>query len=254
MKRVRNLFILSTLILSLFITTSAFASPDSHSFPDFSEGLQNRWYSGYPVFKIVGVERNQTVSIHIYNLPPADRFKVEMGPMGSRGEDGFKVAKFDSGKGGGKICTFEIPKPLKGSRQIAIRFESITGSGYYAYNWFYNNTTGKWDGGGGKPPKHGYSGIPTIKINGVVRNSSVTIQTHNLPPGDEFKVLMGPNGTKAKNGYYVDLISSGSGGSKSYTFDIPHQLYGSYKIAIRLQSTTGSGYFAYNWFYNNNTR
>ncbi len=164
MKRVRNLFILSTLILSLFITTSAFASPDSHSFPDFSEGLHNRWYSGYPVFKIVGVERNQTVSIHIYNLPPADRFKVEMGPMGSRGEDGYKVAKFDSGKGGGKICTFEIPKPLKGSRQIAIRFESITGSGYYAYNWFYNNTTGKWDGGGGKPPKHGYSGIPTIKI------------------------------------------------------------------------------------------
>ncbi len=93
-----------------------------------------------------------------------------------------------------------------------------------------------------------------LKFNGVVRNSSVTIQTHNLPPGDEFKVLMGPNGTKAKNGYYVDLISSGSGGSKSYTFDIPHQLYGSYKIAIRLQSTTGSGYFAYNWFYNNTTR
>jgi hypothetical protein len=36
------------------------------------------------------------------------------------------------------------------------------------------------------------------------------------------------------------------------TFDIPASLKGSYQIAVRLQSNTGSGYFAYNWFYNNN--
>jgi len=254
MKRVRNLIFLSTVILSLFLTTSALASPDIHNFPEYGEGFHNNWYSGYPVFMIVGVERNQTVSIRIDNLPPADRFKVEMGPMGSRGIDGYLVAKFESGRGGKKICTFEIPNPLKGSRQIAIRIESITGSGYYAFNWFYNNSTGKWDGGGGKPPKNVYSGIPTFRITDVTKNKSVTIQTHNLPPGDEFKVLMGPIGTKARKGYFVDLVGSGSGGSKTFTFDIPHQLYGSYKIAIRLQSTTGSGYFAYNWFYNNTTR
>jgi hypothetical protein len=253
MKRIRYLIILSTLIVSLLITTSAFASPGANNVPDHDKGFHFRWYSGFPEFKIVGVEKSNNVSIHIYNLPPADRFKVEMGPMGSRGIDGYVVGKFNSGRGGEKICTFDIPNALKGSYQIAIRIESITGSGYYAYNWFYNNSTGKWEGGG-KPPKHVYSGIPTFRITDVTKNKSVTIKTYNLPPGDKFKVLMGPMGTKAKNGYFVDQISSGKGGKKSFTFDIPHQLYGSYKIAIRLQSTTGSGYFAYNWFYNNSTQ
>jgi hypothetical protein len=30
---------------------------------------------------------------------------------------------------------------LSGSFQISIRLQSISGSGFYAYNWFYNNTT-----------------------------------------------------------------------------------------------------------------
>jgi hypothetical protein len=34
--------------------------------------------------------------------------------------------------------TFSIPSDLRGLTRIAIRIESKTGSGYFAYNWFFN--------------------------------------------------------------------------------------------------------------------
>jgi hypothetical protein len=83
-----------------------------------------------------------------------------------------------------------------------------------------------------------------------VRDNSVTIQTSNFPPGLNFDVLMGPMGTRGVGGYYVGTLYSGTGGSLSATFPIPAQLYGSYQIAIRTQNMP-SGYFSYNWFYNN---
>ena len=65
-------------------------------------------------------------------------------------------------------------------------------------------------------------------------------------------VMMGPMGTQGIGGIQVDMINTGAGGSKQYTFSIPAALHGSYKISIRIQSPT-SGYYAYNWFYNNTT-
>ena len=76
-----------------------------------------------------------------HNLPKNDKFKVLMGPMGTRGINGYKVATFNTGVGGMKKLTFNIPTQLQGSNRISIRIQSVTGSGYYAYNWFYNNTT-----------------------------------------------------------------------------------------------------------------
>jgi len=59
--------------------------------------------------------------------------------MGTRGVGGVQVATVDSGAGGTLDLTFNIPDYLKGQYQIAIRMQSPT-SGYYAFNWFYNNT------------------------------------------------------------------------------------------------------------------
>ena len=81
----------------------------------------------------------------------------------------------------------------------------------------------------------------------------MTIVTNNLPPNDKFKVLLGPMGTRGINGIKVDVIETGTGGQQTLKFNIPAELKGSYKIAIRLQSVTGSGYYAYNWFFNNTT-
>jgi hypothetical protein len=208
-------------------------------------------YTGFPTFKITNVERDVSVTIKIVNLPKNDEFRVRMGKMGTRGVNGIKVTSFETVDGGTQKHTFEIPEELHGDRRIAIRMESKTGSGYYAYNWFYNNTTGGGGGTGGQPS--GYSGIPTFSIKSVVRNQTVTIKTKNLPPNDEFKTLMNYMGTRGKNGYKAGSFGTGDGGTKTLTFDIPSALRGQYKIAIRIQSKTGSGYYAYNWFYNNTT-
>jgi hypothetical protein len=203
-----------------------------------------------PTFSILSVVSDQNVTIQTANFPANDTFDVLMGKFGTQAIGGIKVDTINSGSGGTFKATFNIPAELKGLSKIAIRLQSNTGSGYFAYNWFYNNTTGSGTGGG-DGTGGGYSGYPTFSIAGVVRNQTVTIVTNNLPKNDSFNVLMGPMGTRAVNGYLVTTINSGSGGTQTLTFNIPSQLSGSKQIAIRLESPT-SGYFAYNWFYNNN--
>jgi hypothetical protein len=219
-------------------------------------------YKGYPTFSITGVARDQSVTIKTNNLPPNDTFDVLMGPVGTQGIKGTKVASLDSGSGGVQTHTYTIPASLKGLEKIAIRLQSSTGSGYFAYNWFYNNSSGSLPAtpgptatpGPSPTPQPGtvYDGYPTFSISSVTRDQTVTIKADNLPPGQTFDVLMGPMGKKGIQGTKVALFASGAGGSQSVTFDIPASLKGSYQIAIRLESNTGSGYFAYNWFYNNN--
>ena len=204
-------------------------------------------YSGIPTFSIVSVDKDKTVTIQTQNFPKNDSFNVLMNYMGTRGVNGIKVDTVSTGNGGQLTYTFDIPNALKGLYQISIRLQSNTGSGYYAYNWFYNNTSGT----GGLIP--GYFGYPTFSIASVARDTSVTISTNNLPPGEKFNVLMGPMGTRGINGVLVTTIDTGAGGSQILTFNIPGVLHGSYQIAIRIQSISGSGLYAYNWFYNNTT-
>ena len=214
-----------------------------------SSETANPQYSGYPTFSIASVVKNTSVTIKTNNLPPNDSFKVRMGKMGTKAVGGIVVGSFSSGSGGTKTLTFDIPADLKGLSKIAIRFDSTTGSGYFAYNWFWNS--GSSSGGSGTG---GYGGYPTFTISAVVRNSTVTIKTQNLPANDTFAVRMNKMGTKGVNGIKVDTFSSGSGGTKTYTFSIPDDLKGLKQISIRFDSTTGSGYFAYNWFYNTTTK
>lgn len=204
-------------------------------------------YSGYPTISIKSVVTDQSVTIVTHNLPKGDTFAVLMNYMGTRGKKGIQVGSFDSGQGESQTLTYNIPAELHGQYQIAIRIQSTTGSGFFAYNWFYNKT------GGSKPPSGStvYTGVPTFSIKAVVRNSTVTIVTSNLPANDTFAVKMNYMGTRGVNGYQVATLASGSGGTQTLTYNIPPELYGQRQIAIRLESTSGSGYYAYNWFFNN---
>jgi len=207
-------------------------------------------YTGFPTFSNGTVVRDTYVRIRTYNLPPNDVFRVRMGLMGTRGINGIVVDSFETGLGGTKNLEFAIPSQLHGLYQISIRIESKTGSGYFAYNWFYNNTSAAKPGKSPKPPS-GYRGFPTFSIASVVRNQNVTINIVNLPPNDVFRVRMGLMGTRGVSGIVGKSFETGVGGSKQVKFSIPAELKGLRQIAIRIESKTGSGYFAYNWFYNN---
>jgi hypothetical protein len=208
-------------------------------------------YTGFPYFFIESVTKDDTVTIKAHNFPANDNFIVKMGAYGTKGVGGVVVTTTGSGTGGIFTATYDIPPSLAGSYRIAIRLESST-SGYFAYNWFYNNTTTVTPSPAPPPPDSGYSGFPTFVITSVVKDQRVTINTHNFPANDKFTVTMGAYGTQGVGGIVVGTTESGNGGSFSVSYDIPASLAGSYRIAIRLQSPT-SGYFAYNWFYNNST-
>jgi hypothetical protein len=93
--------------------------------------------------------------------------------------------------------------------------------------------------------------IPTIDVLSVVSNKQVTILAENFPGSTNFVVTMGEYGTKGINGIVVAETQSGKGGSFKAAYSIPPALRGLDRIAIRLQSS--SGYYSYNWFYNNTT-
>lgn len=98
-------------------------------------------YTGIPTFFIAAVVKDSKVTINAYNFPAGQTFTVRMGAYGTLGIGGIAVATKDSGTGGSFTATYDIPASLAGSSKIAIRLETANGY-YYAYNWFYNNTTG----------------------------------------------------------------------------------------------------------------
>ena len=249
MKRLFSIFFAILMVAAMAAPAQAASAPVIAGCPPIPNPCPPPPAYWVPTFSIVSVVTDTSVTIRTNNFPANDTFKVLMNTYGTAGIGGVKVGKVSSDGGGVLKFTFNIPAELKGLKRIAIRLQSVTGSGYYAFNWFWNNTTG---GSGGVVPPCVYCGYPTFHISAVARNNTVTFVTHNLPKNDHFKVLMGYMGTRAINGIYSGEFDSGAGGSQTFTFSIPAELYGQQKIAIRFQSTTGSGFYAFNWFWNNN--
>lgn len=96
-------------------------------------------YTGIPTFSISAVVKDVKVTVLTHNLPPSQTFKVRMGEYGTLGIGGTVVDTIDSGAGGAQTLTFTIPAALHGRSKIAIRMDTTVG--YYAFNWFWNNTT-----------------------------------------------------------------------------------------------------------------
>ena len=197
-----------------------------------------------PTFSIKSVVKGEDVTITTYNFPKNVEFTVLMGKMWTRGINGIKVATLNSGEGGSFEAIFDIPAELATEERIAIRLEGT--GGYYAYNWFWNNTASIPPA----EPVDGYSGYPYFFITAVKEDTSVSIKAYNLPKDTDFTVLMGKMWTMGINGIEVTTLNSGEGGTLEATFDIPVELAGEQRIAIRLQ---GEVYYAYNWFWNNTT-
>ena len=240
----KRIFLISLTVIAILILGVIVAAPSLEALAGYY----------YPSFYITAVVRDQTVAVQTYNLTADTKFSVRMGPYGGLGLGGYYVTSFDSGSGGSKSLEFTIPSELSGSQRIAIRMDGD--NGYYAYNWFWNNT---YPGSApvptsvpGTPKPPGYTGYPYFYISTVKQNDSVSILPYNFPPNDKFTVTMNLYGTLGYNGTVVTTVTSDSKGKLSSTsFDIPSGLKDEDRIAIRLQSAN-SGYYAYNWFWNSN--
>ncbi len=213
-------------------------------------------YTGIPTFGIQSVVTDSSVTILTNNFPAGLDFTVRMGAYGTYGLGGSVVGTFNSGTGGAFTKTFTIPDGLKGSARIAIRADSSVG-GFYAYNWFYNNTAPTATPTVGPTPTvvptvaPGYYGYPTFYISAVKQDVSVTVRAYNLPPSQTFTVRMNYYGSYGLGGTVVSTFDSGAGGTQDFTFTIPDAVKGSQRIAVRMDSNLG--YYAYNWFWNSST-
>jgi len=236
--------------------TTATAVPGSATAtPVYGTGGPYTSYSGIPTFNIVSSVSGTSVTVQTVNFPPNQIFSVRIGAYGTLGIGGTEVATTNSGAGGSFTETYNIPSGLASASQLAIRMDSP--AGYFAYNWFYNYTSGGTGGAYTATPSSGsatsttvpvYYGIPTFNIASVISDSSVTIQTANFPSNTDFTVLMGAYGTLGIGGTVVGTTNSCAGGSFTSTYNIPDALKGSGRIALRMESS--SGYYAYNWFWN----
>lgn len=216
----------------------------------YSTGTTTNWS-----FSIANVKHNTSVTIKTYQFPSNVLFKARIGRSTGGGYEWLDLPDVDSGRGGSFDVVFNIPAEFQGTSQLVVRLiqNKKNGKTFRHDQWFSNVPGGSGTGGRGYyyyPYNYRtYGTIPTIWIVSVVRNSSVTIRTANFPANMDFQVLMGPMGTRGQ-GYHVTTFNSGAGGAMTLTFPIPPQLRGSYQISIRTQNLW-SGYYSYNWFYNN---
>ncbi|MCH7480983.1 MAG: hypothetical protein IIC79_06290 [Chloroflexi bacterium] len=224
-----------------------------------SSGVSSGYTSGIPFTSILNVVADSEVTLQTFNLPAGKDFIVTMGLIGTRGIGGTVVAIQSSGAGGSLIATYAIPPALAGSDMISIRLQS-TSSGHYAYNYFFNSdgnvpvytsttSSGTTTTTSSSVPILPLGLYPTFSVPAVSEDNSVTITTFNLAPADSYMVFIGAYGTLGIGGIMVDTLDAGAGGTMSVTFSIPPEMYGVDRLAIRLESSI-SGYFAYNWFWN----
>ncbi len=251
-----SIALIVVVLLALPISSVLVAGTNVQQLTNYS-GQQSYPQSGViPTFSITSVETDETVSIQTYNFPADDTFVVTMGAFGTQGIGGIEVDSTESGSGGTFTASYSIPDSLQGSYRIAIRLESPS-SGYYSYNWFYNDSAAVPEpiyqppAAGGPYPTQGDSSS-WISILSVVEDESVTIEMHNLVPNDVVQIFMHYIGTEGVGGKYVSTLVTDEGGTRKRILQIPDLYHGEYQIAIRVESNI-SDYVAHNWFYNDTT-
>ncbi len=213
----------------------------------------------HPFFAITEVAMDKSVTVKGNDFPKNEEFEVTFGSYSAYGLSGIKVATQKTGDKGEFIATYDIPKELAGEYMVSIYMENVD-TGYYAFNYFYNAdyaspteaaaapqpTTSSAPAPTTTVSESGYSGYPFFSIPGVVKDTSIKIKAENLPVGDKFDVILANfNGGDEVKAGTIDASKAVVEG----TFMIPVELKGVSQISVRLSSPT-SGYFAYNYFFN----
>ncbi|MDO9546957.1 MAG: hypothetical protein Q7J07_09465 [Pelolinea sp.] len=205
-----------------------------------------------PTTSIYAVVKDEAVTVHTADFPAGHTFHVYMGYRDTQGVNGYLVSKLTTNEGGSFNAKFYIPEELKGEDIISIRFESVTESKYYTYNWFFNESaTGSIGSSSGTTYNNLGAGVPAWNILSVVKGSSVVIQTRYFPAQQRYAVFLKNGALADLNWYETQGIETDEGNSQIITIAIPPELQYYEKIAIKLYNINDGSYW-YNLFDNIN--
>lgn len=204
----------------------------------------------------IGIEQieGETVSFQTYDFPANHTFNVFMGSRGSGGYSDY-IGTFNSGDGSNQVVMVNIPPRIAHYGYIWLRLDSGVYSPYVGFDNPADISLQPRQGDtSGTPPQRAvnapvWHGTPTITMCAVVAGNNVTFVSNNLTTNLDYTVRMNAFGTLGHNGYVVGTVSPGNNPSVRATFNIPGQLAGHQRIALRLDAA--GGYNAYNWFWNN---
>jgi len=201
---------------------------------------------------VVSVEEDTSVTIEGAHFPADSSFSVWMEWRNNRGETrSILVGTVRSNKDGAIKATVKFPAEMRDRVILAVRVRSTSGTVASAATWFVNANSQKGTGSG--VPTGSEAKLPYLQIISVEEGDSVTVKGINFPSGKRFDVLMDKKGTNAEDGIEVDSIRIPRSGSFTATFDIPKKLKDRGEIALRLEASDGSGYYAYTLFENETT-
>ena len=205
-----------------------------------------------PTTSIYAVVKDDSVIIRTMNFPSGHTFHVYMGLRNTQGKNGHLVSKLTTGEGGTFLAKFYIPEELKGEDIVAIRFESVTESKFFSYNWFFNESgSGDTAYSSGTTYNNLGAGVPAWNILSVVKGSTVTIQTRYFPANQRYAVFLKNGALADLNWYETQGIETQEGNSQIITIAIPAELQYYEKIAIKLYNINDGSYW-YNMFDNIN--
>jgi hypothetical protein len=193
-----------------------------------------------PTIGIISVKAGESVTIRTYNFPANQLFTVRMGKYGTLGVNGIVVTTTNSGAGGSFDETYVIPAELRSDQKIAIRMDSS--SGYYAYNWFTNQTSSSPSTPAPtsvptQPPPSSSPGRVALTVLGVDQNVSVKVRADYLPANQTFTIRVGPYYTFFTDYVVMGTLNSGSGGTLEFTTSLPSVVHGVELVTIRIDSS-----------------
>jgi hypothetical protein len=207
-------------------------------------------------FDIVSVSKGESVTISVSGMPANKEFRVLMNKIGTQGVDGTVAGVGKTNKDGSFTKTFLIPAGLKRESKVAIRIEATDKTGWFAYNWFTNSTSGT-SSSGGSSTSGGVSSIGSVSSTGnlsivdVEEDTAVDIRVKNLPANRTFQVWFDwKTRNSAVKGIRAGTVKSDSDGSIVTSLRMPAVLVDRHEVRLRLQATDGSNVSASGWFLN----
>lgn len=199
--------------------------------------------AAFPVFDIITIKANESVTIRTHNFPAHKDFTVRMDKAGNLAIDGIAVAEINSGSGGEFDLTIKIPAELKDTKTIAIRLESD--EGYFAYNWFSNRTTAPMPGT--IPATGETTGKPYINVLAVKSNETATFEVVNMAAYTTLTVRVGPFHSFYRDYATAPSVRTDANGYVKFSVALPDVVDDVEMVTVRVD---GGGHYAFNAFKN----